>query len=161
VIAYRLGHAATIVNDTTGQVALAAAPTGAGESAQTLPASTGSAPYTSQQVAQGSQVYARTCAACHGANLQGMSAPALTGPSFGRSHLSASQLRGVVTQTMPLTAPGSLKPDEYASVMAFLLSYDCVPAAGGGQQPLPVTDLPALQHVTLGATTCVPKQPAH
>jgi hypothetical protein len=87
-----------------------------------------------------------------------MSAPALTGPSFGRSHLSASQLRSVVTQSMPLTAPGSLKPDEYASVLAFLLSYDCVKPAGGGQQPLPTTDLPALQQVTLGATTCAPKQ---
>lgn len=161
VVAYRLGHAATIVNDTAGQVALAATPTGPGESAQTLPASTGSVPYTSQQVAQGSQIYAATCAACHGANLQGMSAPALTGPSFGRSHLSGSQLRSVVTQTMPLTAPGSLKPDEYASVMAFLLSYDCVPPAGDGQQPLPATDLSALQHVTLGATTCAPKQPAN
>jgi hypothetical protein len=59
---------------------------------------------------------------------------------------------------MPLTAPGSLKPDEYASVMAFLLSYDCVKPAGSGQQPLPTTDLPALQHVRLGATTCAPKQ---
>jgi hypothetical protein len=62
---------------------------------------------------------------------------------------------------MPLTAPGSLKPDEYASVMAFLLSYDCVPPAGGGQQPLPAIKLPALQHVTLGATTCAPKQPTN
>jgi hypothetical protein len=32
---------------------------------------------------------------------------------------------------MPLTAPGALKPDEYAAVMAFLLSYDCVQPAGG------------------------------
>jgi alcohol dehydrogenase (cytochrome c) len=161
VIAYRLGHAPTIVNDTTGQMIQASVSNGAGESAQPLPPSTGSAPYTSQQVAQGSQVYAKTCAACHGANLQGMSAPALTGSSFGRSHLTAAQLRSVVTQSMPLTAPGSLKPDEYASVLAFLLSYDCVKPAGNGQQPLPTTDLPALQQVTLGATTCAPKQPTH
>jgi hypothetical protein len=66
--------------------------------------------------------------------LQGISAPALTGPGFGRSHLNASQLRIVVTQTIPLTAPGSLKPDEYAAVMAFLLSYDCVQSDGDGQQ---------------------------
>jgi hypothetical protein len=62
--------------------------------------------------------------------LQVTSASALTGPSVGRSHLNASQLRGVVTQSMPLTAPGSLKPDEYAAVMAFLLSYDCVQPSG-------------------------------
>ena len=59
---------------------------------------------------------------------------------------------------MPLTAPGALKPDEYAAVMAFLLSYDCVQPAGGGQQPFPTTDLPSLEQVELGSATCAPKQ---
>jgi hypothetical protein len=85
-------------------------------------------------------------------------APALTGPGFGRSHLNASQLRSVVTPTMPLTAPGSLKPDDYAAVMAFLLRYDCVQPSGGGQQPFPTTDLPSLQQVELGSATCAPKK---
>jgi alcohol dehydrogenase (cytochrome c) len=156
VITYRLAAAPTIVNDATGQVALASAAKGGGESAATLAKSTGSAPYTQQQVAQGSKVYATSCALCHGENLQGLSAPALTGAGFGHSHLTAAQLRSVVTQTMPLTAPGSLKPDDYAAVMAFLLRYDCVQASGAGQQPFPTSDLPALQQVTLGATTCVP-----
>jgi alcohol dehydrogenase (cytochrome c) len=158
VIAYRLGNAPATVNAATGQVALANATRGAGESEGPPSPSTGSAPYTQQQVIQGSQVYAKTCALCHGATLQGTSAPALTGPGFGHSHLTASQLRSVVTQQMPLTAPGSLKPDEYAAVMAYLLSYDCVPPAGDGQQPFPTTDLPALQQVTMGGTTCPPKQ---
>jgi mono/diheme cytochrome c family protein len=153
-IAYRLGNAPTIANDTTGQVALANAKNGAGGESEPPAKSTGSAPYTKQQVAQGSDVYGKDCAVCHGANLQGISAPALTGPGFGRSHLNASQLRTVVTQTMPLTAPGSLKPDEYAAVMAFMLSYDCVQAAGDGQQPFPTTDLPGLQQVELGGATC-------
>jgi mono/diheme cytochrome c family protein len=114
--------------------------------------STGSAPYTQQQVSQGSEVYASKSAVCHGANLRGISAPALTRPGFGRSHLNASQLRSVVTPTMPLTAPGSLKPDDCAAVMAFLLSYDCV------QQPFPITDLPSLQQVELGSATCAAKK---
>jgi mono/diheme cytochrome c family protein len=157
VITYRLAAAPTIVNDATGQVALASTANGGGESAGTLAESTGSAPYTQQQVAQGSEVYAKSCALCHGANLQGLSAPALTGAGFGHSHLNAAQLRSVVTQTMPLTAPGSLKPDDYAAVMAFLLSYDCVQPSGDGRQPFPTGgDLPALQQVTLGATTCAP-----
>jgi hypothetical protein len=59
---------------------------------------------------------------------------------------------------MPLTAPGSLKPDDYAAVMAFLLSYDCVQPAGGEQQPFPTKDLPDLQHVELGSSTCKPKK---
>ncbi len=158
VIAYRIGDASPVVNGSTGQVALANAPNGAGGESEAPSKSTGSAPYTKQQVAQGSDLYSKECAVCHGANLQGVSAPALTGPGFARSHLNASQLRVVVTQTMPLTAPGALKPDEYAAVMAFLLSYDCVQPAGEGQQPFPTTDLSSLEQVELGSATCAPKQ---
>src|ERR1700733_12322402 len=158
VIAYRIGDASPVVNGSTGQVALANAPNGAGGESEAPSKSTGSAPYTQQQVAQGSDLYSKECAVCHGANLQGVSAPALTGPGFARSHLNASQLRVVVTQTMPLTAPGALKPDEYAAVMAFLLSYDCVQPAGEGQQPFPTTDLSSLEQVELGSATCAPKR---
>jgi len=154
MIAYRLGPAQVIDNDATGQVALANAVNGSGESAAPVASSKGSAPYTQQQVAQGRDIYTQQCAACHGATLQGVSAPALKGPAFAHSHLTASQLRGAVTQRMPLTAPGSLKPQEYASIMAYLLAYDCVKPAGNGQQPFPTTDLPALQQVALGGTTC-------
>jgi alcohol dehydrogenase (cytochrome c) len=154
VIAYRIGDASPVVNGSTGQVALANAPNGTGGESEAPSKSTGSAPYTKQQVAQGSDLYSKECAVCHGANLQGVSAPALTGPGFARSHLNASQLRTVVTQTMPLTAPGSLQPGEYAALMAFLLSYDCVQPADNGQQPFPTTDLPSLQQVELGSATC-------
>jgi len=158
VIAYRLGDASPVVNGSAGQVALANAPNGVGGESEAPSKSTGSAPYTKQQVAQGGDLYSKECAVCHGANLQGVSAPALTGPGFARSHLNASQLRTVVTQTMPLTAPGSLQPGEYAALMAFLLSYDCVQPADSGQQPFPTTDLPSLQQVELGSATCaIPK----
>ncbi len=157
VMVFGLGSAPTMVNNAAGQVALASAPNGPGGFAEIPSKSTGSAPYTKQQVAQGSEVYAKECAVCHGVNLQGISAPALTGPGFGRSHLNAAELDSVVVQTMPLTAPGSLKPDEYAAVMAFLLSYDCVQPAGDGKQPFPSTDLPALKQVELGSATCAPK----
>jgi hypothetical protein len=60
--------------------------------------------------------------------------------------------------TMPLIAPGSLNPDEYAAVMAFLLNYDCVQPAGNGQQPCPTTDLPSLQQVEIGGAICAPKK---
>ncbi|MDB6090809.1 MAG: Pyrrolo-quinoline quinone [Gammaproteobacteria bacterium] len=158
VIAYGLGSAPTVANAATGQVALASAPNGTRSESDAPPSkSTGSAPYTRQQVAQGQQVYAKECSVCHGANLQGLSAPALTGQSFGRSHLNAAQLRRIVTQSMPLAAPGSLPAADYAAVMAFLLSYDCVPPAGGTLQPFPTTDLPSLQQVNLGGVSCAPK----
>jgi alcohol dehydrogenase (cytochrome c) len=160
VIAFTLAKAAaeTIVNDASGQVALANMTNGRGGESEGPPQkSTGSAPYTKQQVGHGGEIYAKECSVCHGANLQGISAPALTGPSFGRSHLTAEQLRTVVVQTMPLTAPGSLTPDEYAAVLAYLLNYDCVQPAAAGQQPFPTQDLPALQQVVLGSATCAPK----
>jgi mono/diheme cytochrome c family protein len=155
VLAYSVGSAEPSVNSSTGQVALATASMGPGRESEGPPQrSSGSAPYTKQQVGQGGEIYTKECAVCHGANLQGVSAPALIGPSFGRSHLNGSQLRTVVVQTMPLTAPGSLKPDEYAAVMAYLLSYDCVQPAGGGQQEFPTKDPPGLQQVELGSATC-------
>lgn len=157
VVVYRLGGTNTIVNDAKDQVAVANYSDNVGESAAPASGSTGQAPYTAQQVAQGSQVYAQACAICHGATLQGISAPALTGPSFGHAHLSAAQVRTIVTQTMPLTSPGSLKANEFASVMAYLLSYDCVKPNGGGQQPFPTGDLAALRQVEIGSTTCAPK----
>ncbi len=54
---------------------------------------------------------------------------------------------------MPATAPGTLKPDEYAAVMAYLLSYDCVPPAGDGTQRFPTMDALSLKRVVLGGTT--------
>jgi alcohol dehydrogenase (cytochrome c) len=158
VIAYRLGEGAPIENGTEGQLSSANAPNGlGGESGGPPEKSVGSAPYTSAQAARGGQIYAKECAVCHGANLQGVSAPALTGPSFGRSHLNGAQLRTVVVDTMPLTAPGSLKPDENAAVIAYLLSYNCVQAAGDGRQELQAAELPELQHVELGSASCPPK----
>jgi predicted oxidoreductase len=53
------------------------------------------------------------------------------------------------------TAPGSLTPADYAAVMAFLLSYDCVQPRGDGQA-FPPADLPALKQITPGAGTCAP-----
>lgn len=158
IIAFAIVNHEAIVNGPQGQVALANAANGMGGESEGPPQkSTGSAPYTPQQVSQGREIYDMTCAVCHGQNLQGLSAPALTGPSFGRSHLNAGQLRTVVVQTMPLTAPGSLKPDEYAAVLAYLLSYDCVQPAGDGQQSFPTEDVSALQQVELGSATCAPK----
>lgn len=62
---------------------------------------------------------------------------------------------------MPLTAPGSLKADDYTAVIGFLLSYDCVKPSGDGQQPFPTMDVPALKQVTVGAGTCAPNNIGH
>jgi len=153
VLVYRLGAGQTIVNGTEGQTPLAAIPL-SGASAQI--AGTGSAPYTTEQVARGQTVYGAQCSVCHGDKLQGVSAPALTGPAFAKSHLNVSEMRSVVATQMPLTAPGSLSPGDYASIMAYVLSYDCVKPAGGGKTPFPTKDEPELAKVTVGGKSCPP-----
>jgi mono/diheme cytochrome c family protein len=80
------------------------------------------------------------CAACHGAKLEGMRDPSLPqggGPALigGRGTLNtayfkmtvesywpyASTLFDYITRAMPYTAPGSLKPDQVYSLVAFIL----------------------------------------
>lgn len=151
VVAYSLASAQTIVNDTSGQPAVAAATTGKTESAAIV-----TVPYTPSQVATGAVVYAKYCLSCHGAHLQGVSGPALTGSAFAHANLNVAQMYGIVTQQMPLTAPGSLSKSNYAAVMAYILSYDCVKPAGGGM-PFPTSATVQLSTVKPTAQTC----PAH
>jgi alcohol dehydrogenase (cytochrome c) len=156
--AYRLGPVSSpIANTTEGQKAVS----GTATANANLPASVGSAPYTPAQVAAGQKAFETSCVSCHGAQLQGVSAPALTGASFARAHLTLSQTRSVVTTQMPLGAPGSLSPEQYADIMAYLLSYDCVPPSGGGKVPFPTKDQPAFSKVILGGRSCPPKPVGH
>jgi alcohol dehydrogenase (cytochrome c) len=148
VMAFRVGAATALANSAAGQsVAAVSAGTGLKQS--------GTAPYTAAQVSAGKAQYAVSCIACHGAQLQGVSAPALAGAAFGKSHLSISALRTVVTQQMPLTAPGSLKPAQYASLMAYLLAANCV-KPGDAKTPFPTSDRPEFRTLKLVGGACVP-----
>ncbi len=115
------------------------------------PESIGDAPYTAEQVTAGAAVYAQHCAVCHGAQLQGVAAPAMAGPAFARTKPTLEQLHTVVTKNMPLTAPGTLPAADYAAIMAYMLSYDCVKPSGGGKTPFPTGDINALKPITFGA----------
>jgi alcohol dehydrogenase (cytochrome c) len=158
ITAYRLGPVASPISNTTaGQTVVA----GTSASSASLPPSTGSAPYTSAQVAAGKTVYGQQCASCHGVQLQGVSAPALTGASFAGSHLNLTQVRSIVTTQMPLSAPGSLTPQQYANIMAYMLSYDCVHVAQQGTQPFPTANEPEFSKVTFGGRSCPPRPLGH
>src|ERR1700753_1174052 len=80
--------------------------------------------YTAGQAQQGAALYATQCAACHGGQLEGGAGPALTGAAFHQlaaaQHLTPRSLLEVVSATMPMTAPASLKPDQYAALVAFI-----------------------------------------
>ncbi|MGC2406089.1 MAG: PQQ-binding-like beta-propeller repeat protein [Candidatus Cybelea sp.] len=153
VVAYSLNATQTTMNDSSGQPAVATATTAKTESAA---AGAGMLPYTPAQVATGAAVYAKYCLSCHGAHLQGVAGPALTGPAFAHANLNVAQMYGIVAQQMPLTAPGSLSKTNYAAVMAYMLSYDCVKSSGGNM-PFPTSVTAQLSSVRLTAQTC----PAH
>jgi mono/diheme cytochrome c family protein len=157
VVAYSLDVTNTQMNGKQGQPSPGPMPSERTESGQTSGAQQ-SAPYTLAQAAAGGKVFAQSCASCHGANLQGVSAPALTGASFAHANLSISQLRTIVTTQMPLNAPGSLSPSQYAEVMAYLLQYDCITPASGGKTPFPTHDEPAFAKIKITGSTCPVKK---
>jgi polar amino acid transport system substrate-binding protein len=88
--------------------------------------------YTADQATAGAAVYAQSCAACHGAQMEGVAAPALKGPALGdmaaAQGLTAQTLLDVVANTMPQSDPGSLKPEEYNAVTAYILQQNNYPA---------------------------------
>ena len=81
--------------------------------------------FTKSQAAAGHAIFERTCAICHGANLEGGVGPALAGKLF----LSVSQYQQItadyfyhfMSTHMPQTDPGSLSKTQYLDIMAFFL----------------------------------------
>lgn len=93
--------------------------------------------YTAAQADRGKDVFAANCAACHGDKLEGGgSGPELSGPGFtgGYTNGDAMALFNKISQDMPSSAPGTLKPEQYADVMSFILSVNKYPA---GKTELP------------------------
>jgi len=88
--------------------------------------------YTDAQATAGAAVYTSSCAACHGTQLEGVAAPALKGAPFGEmaaaQSMTAATLLDVIANTMPQSDPGSLKPEEYAAVTAYILQQNGYPA---------------------------------
>ncbi len=88
--------------------------------------------YTADQATAGAAVYSQSCAACHGPQLEGVAAPALKGSVFGEmataQSLTVDSLLDVIVNTMPQSDPGSLKPEDYAAVTAYILQQNGYPA---------------------------------
>jgi mono/diheme cytochrome c family protein len=86
--------------------------------------------YTAAQATAGATIYTAQCAMCHGDKLEGVSGPPLAGSDFLAkwSGQTADDLRDIIATQMPLTAPGSLKPAEVMSLVAYILQQNKYPA---------------------------------
>jgi polar amino acid transport system substrate-binding protein len=104
-------------------VALAATLSVAGLSIESSQAGTaGPAIFTNVQAQAGAKTYAAQCSKCHGAKLEGVSAPALRGSGSGLDGDSVSEAYTFMSTQMPAGNPGSLSDSEYVNVLAFILS---------------------------------------
>ena len=91
--------------------------------------STSAGVYTAEQAARGRDTYAMQCKSCH--------TPAShTGAIFAAwwDRKPLSELYQFIVTRMPKNEPGSLQPDEYVDVMAYLLKLNELPT---GSEALP------------------------
>ena len=99
--------------------------------------------YTTDQALAGEGAFMAHCAACHGTNLHGVSAPGVAGNDFLKTAKgngwTLEVIRTLVFTMMPLNAAGTLPPVQYAQIMAYLLAANCYPA---GSTPFPADDRP-------------------
>jgi mono/diheme cytochrome c family protein len=85
----------------------------------------GVGPFTQEQVDRGRVAYNASCAACHGYNLQnGTHRTPLIGPGFiaGWGSRTTWEYYRYVSYRMPDRAPGSLAPQTYSAIIAYILA---------------------------------------
>lgn len=148
---FGLGHPASAADIAAEDIDVL--PNGAG-----LPAGSGTP-------AEGAKVYAAACASCHGVNGEGKSPdyPQLVGGPKGTFNFGsdpkiprtignywpyATTVFGYIRRAMPLTAPGSLTPDQTYAVTAYLLMREgLIPEnASLDANTLPNVQMPARSH---------------
>ena len=105
--------------------------------------------YSTAQAARGEAIYKESCSSCHGDDLSGGGqAPALNDKDFNMDwiDLSLNDLFDRTRLSMPADKPGSLKPEQVADVIAFLLSKGKFPA-GPADLPADAAALKAIKFV--------------
>lgn len=102
--------------------------------------------YTVDQAVNGAMQYVTKCSSCHGPTLRGPAGPALIGDAFTSQWTGepAEDVYAMMSKNMPLTAPGSLKPEDYLAIMAFILQQNKFPA---GSTPLTEAKLKTIKLV--------------
>ena len=98
--------------------------------------------FTAEQAARGKTIFAATCAACHGADLNGVNGPALKGDVF-LNHWMEGSLDALFAnvKSMPPNR-ANLGDIAYVDLLAFLLDANAFPA---GAQELNAEAIPNIQ----------------
>ncbi len=106
-------------------IAATAAACGSGSTTTTTTSATSTtpaAPTFGQMSGAGNTVFAAKCSACHGANGQGVTAPAVIGSGAQLAKYQTAQgLLAFIDTNMPFNAPGTLSHADYLNVLAYLL----------------------------------------
>lgn len=110
--------------------------------------------FTAAQVESGKALATAKCGSCHGTNMKGELAPTLVGADFIDHWYDArlGELATRVKNTMPSDAPGTLKPEEYADILAFLLSENGFPAGADTLKLTAEADVAALDDIKITKT---------
>jgi mono/diheme cytochrome c family protein len=87
--------------------------------------------YTEEQSKRGQTAYEKSCASCHSASLAGGDmAPGLVGPEFSAewNGQTVGDVFERIRASMPQEDPGSLTREQYADIVAYILSMNKFPA---------------------------------
>jgi mono/diheme cytochrome c family protein len=107
--------------------------------------------YSEAQAYRGEKVVDTVCLGCHGAGLEGGdSGPRLVGEHFlsAWNKKSVGDLFDFIFETMPKNAPRTMRKEDIASVIAYMLKHNDLPA---GRQELSA-ERDALAQITIFAT---------
>jgi S-disulfanyl-L-cysteine oxidoreductase SoxD len=104
--------------------------------------------YTADQAARGESLFAKSCASCHGDQLEGEGqAPPLAGSEFmgNWNKQVVDDLFEIVKSTMPGDKPGSLSRAANADIMSYIFQVNGFPA---GKTELP-SDAESLKRIRI------------
>lgn len=89
--------------------------------------------FTAPQAIGGGGNYARSCASCHGSELEGSAGPALSGQNFSWLDRPVADLHAYIKDLMPADAPGSLSDAQVSTIIAFMAQKQGMEA---GDEPI-------------------------
>lgn len=97
-------------------------------------AASNSITFTKQQQYAGGAAFEKTCAPCHGTELEGGAGPPLRGQNFKvlstKVGATIGDIFSYMTTNMPMNDPASLSHKQYVEIMAFILSKNGYHAGG-------------------------------